>query len=147
MPYSFEYSIHARILKDTSWIAERYWVDVHYPYFGANVQITYKPVNGIESLVQEYQEDSYRLTTKHQVKAYSIEDVNVLLPNGSMAIITELEGQVPSQFQFYVTDSSKHFLRGALYFQTATQNDSLAPVISYLKIDIMHMLNSLEWNN
>ncbi len=147
MPYSFEYSTHARIVSDSSWIAERYWIDVFYPYFGANVQVTYKPVNGLESLIQEYQEDSYRLTAKHQVKAYSIEESNVLLPNGSVAIISELDGQVPSQFQFFVTDSSKHFLRGALYFQTAIQNDSLAPVISYLKRDILHMLNSLEWNN
>ncbi|MDA0196761.1 MAG: gliding motility lipoprotein GldD [Bacteroidetes bacterium] len=147
MPYSFEYSTQARILRDSSWISERYWIDVFYPYFGANVQVTYKPINGLESLRQEYQEDSYRLTSKHQVKAYSIEESNKLLPNGSVAIIIELEGQVPSQFQFYVTDSSKHFLRGALYFQTATQNDSLAPVISYLKRDILHMLNSLEWKN
>lgn len=144
-PYTFQYSSHAQLLKDSSWIAEPYWVDVHYPALGANIQVTYKPINGLESLRNEYEEDSYRLTSKHQVKAYSIEDTNVLLPNGNVAVVTELEGQVPSQFQFYVTDSVRHFLRGALYFKTATQNDSLAPVIEYMKQDIMHLLNTLAW--
>ncbi|MEQ9424195.1 MAG: gliding motility lipoprotein GldD [Cyclobacteriaceae bacterium] len=146
-PYSFEYSKHAKILKDSSWMAERFWVDVYYPYMDANVQVTYKAIDGLESLRQEYQEDSYKLTSKHQIKAYSIEESNVVLPNGNIAVINELEGQVPSQFQFYVTDSVNHFLRGALYFKTSTQNDSLAPVIDYMKVDIMHMLNSLSWEN
>jgi gliding motility-associated lipoprotein GldD len=52
---------------------------------------------------------------------------------------------VPSQFQFYVTDSTTHFLRAALYFRTALKNDSLAPVINYMKEDMLHMLETLEW--
>ncbi len=144
-PYSFQYSVYSKILKDSSWMSERYWIDLFYPEMGANIQITYKPIDGRETLLQEYQDDSYRLTAKHQVKAYSIEEVNVKLPNGDVAIVSELEGQVPSQFQFYVTDSTHHFLRGALYFRTATQNDSLAPVIEYMKQDMMHLLNTLSW--
>jgi len=58
-----------------------------------------------------------------------------------------LEGEVPSQFQFHVSDSTQHFMRGALYFKTATQNDSLAPVIDYLKRDIIHLLSTLRWND
>jgi len=59
--------------------------------------------------------------------------------------VTELEGEVPSQYQFHVSDSAKHFLRGALYFKTATQNDSLRPVIDYIKQDVRHLLETLEW--
>jgi len=58
-----------------------------------------------------------------------------------------LSGEVPSQFQFHITDSTQHFLRGALYFRTATKNDSLAPVIEYVKKDIVHLLNTLTWND
>ena len=144
-PYSFQYSAHAKLLRDSSWMAERFWIDIYYPDLGANIQVTYKPVNGLDNLLQEYQDDSYRLTAKHQVKAYSIEEANLRLPNGDIAVVSELEGQVPSQFQFYVTDSVQHFLRGALYFRTATQNDSLAPVIEYMKQDIIHLLNTLSW--
>ena len=66
---------------------------------------------------------------------------------GKVAVLAKLSGEVPSQYQFFSTDSINHFLRGALYFNTATQNDSLAPVIEFMRVDIMHLLNSLKWND
>lgn len=144
-PYQFMYSKHAKLLKDSSWIAERYWIDVYYPELKALVQVTYKPVNGDTALLGEYFDDSFSLTAKHQIKAYSIEESHIGLPNGSYAIISEISGEVPSQFQFHVTDSADHFLRGALYFNTSIKNDSLKPVIEYIKLDIIHMLNTLKW--
>lgn len=144
LPYSFEYSKHARLLRDSSWIAEKYWIDLYYPLFDANIQITYKPIDS-KKTSDEYLDDSYRLTSKHNVKAYSIEEKIVVLNSGNVASVTELEGEVPSPFQFHITDSVNHFLRGALYFKTASKNDSLAPAIDYLKNDIIHMLHTLEW--
>lgn len=144
-PYQFEYSKEARILKDSSWIAERYWIDVYYPEMDANFQITYKTVNHSKQKLEELLGDSYKLTAQHNVKAYAIEEKILELPNGLYASVTELEGEVPSQFQFHITDSSEHFLRGALYFKTATKNDSLAPVIEYLKYDAIQLLQTLEF--
>ena len=145
LPYAFEYSKHARLLKDSSWITERYWVNLFYPEMGATIQITYKPVT--DSIIREYLSDSYKLTSQHNVKAYAIEESILELPSGLFASFTELEGEVPTQAQFHVTDedSTDHFLRGALYFRTATKNDSLAPVIDYVKQDMIHLLTSLEW--
>lgn len=145
-PYQFDYSVHARLLKDTSWISEPYWIDLHYPYFNAFVQITYKPINQ-DSVVESYLNDSYRLTSQHNVKAYAIDERILYLKSGNVASVTELEGDVPTQFQFHITDSSRHFIRGALYFETATKNDSLSPAIEYIKSDLIHLLNSLEWKN
>ena len=145
LPYSFEYSDHVKLLRDSSWIAERYWVHLYYPLMDADIQITYKPIRDLDSLLQGYYHDAYKLTSQHNIKAYSIEEAIMELPNGDFASITELEGEVPSQVQFHVSDSSKHFLRGALYFKTATKNDSLRPVINYLKEDIYHLLETLEW--
>lgn len=142
-PYHFEYSKHARVLPDTSWIAEPYWINLHYPYMDANIQITYKPVT--DSIINEYLSDSYRLTSQHNVKAYAIDEAILELPSGMYASFTELEGEVPTQVQFHVSDSTDHFLRGALYFKVATKNDSLAPVINYLKQDIVHLLTTLRW--
>ncbi len=144
-PYHFEYSSHARLLPDTSWIAEPYWLNVYYPALGANVQLTYKPLDGSEQKLKEHLRDAYKLTAKHQIKASAIEESVFKTPNGKTAVVEELSGEVPSQFQFFITDSTRHFLRGALYFRTATQNDSLQPVIEYVKKDIIHMLNTLEW--
>jgi gliding motility-associated lipoprotein GldD len=146
-PYQFEYSKHAKILKDSSWITERYWIDIFYPAMDANIQLTYKPIKNKAELMQEYFSDSYKLTSQHNVKAYAIDEKVLELPNGDFASFTELEGEVPTQLQFHVSDSTAHFLRGALYFKTATKNDSLAPVIRYLKEDALHLLETLEWND
>ncbi len=146
LPYRFEYSKHAQLLKDTSGISERYWLEVYYPELLADVHVTFKRIGGSQKILQEYLDDAYFLTAKHQIKAYSIDEHIVKTPKGRTAVIAELEGEVPSQFQFYSTDSTDHFLRGALYFYTQVQNDSLAPAIEYVKKDILHMLNTLEWN-
>ncbi len=146
-PYQFEYASTAVIKKDTSPFAERYWISIYYPEFNADVQLTYKPVKNSEKLLREYLDDSYKLTAKHQVKAYSIEEKILKTPTGKSVSVAELSGEVPSQFQFHVTDSARHFLRGALYFRTATKNDSLAPVINFIKVDMAHMLNTLVWDD
>jgi gliding motility-associated lipoprotein GldD len=145
LPYGFEYSKHAELLRDSSWISERYWINLYYPYMDAAIQITYKPVT--DSIIREYLSDSYKLTSQHNIKAYAIEEKILQFPNGMYASFTELEGEVPTQVQFHISDSVDHFLRGALYFKTATKNDSLEPVISYLKEDIIHLLTTLEWND
>ncbi len=146
LPYSFQYSTHAILQKDTSWIAEPYWMQIIYPDFDASIEITYKPVFNSDSLLYHYFETAYRLTSQHKKKAYSIEETGIVLPNRDKAIIAELSGEVPSQMQFYTSDSTMHFLRGALYFKTATQNDSLQPVIEYIKEDILHLLQTLDWD-
>lgn len=146
LPYRFEYSDHAKLLDDTSAISEKFWIEIYYPELKANVHITYKPIRN-EKLLKEFLDDAYTLTSKHQIKAYAINEVISTTPSGKTAVIAELEGEVPSQFQFTMTDSSRNFVRGALYFNTKVANDSLAPAIEYMKKDIMHMINTLEWKN
>lgn len=143
-PYSFEYSKHARLLKDTSRISERFWVEIYYPQLKSNIHITYKSIKS-EKVLREFLDDSYTLTAKHQIKAYAINEVISKTPSGKTAVIAELEGEVPSQFQFTITDSSKNFMRGALYFNTQVANDSLAPAIEFMKRDMMQIINTLEW--
>lgn len=146
-PYTFEYSRHAEIREPDSYQSEPFWVRLYYPENHASIEVTYKPVMNERKLLKEYLDDAHSLTAKHQVKAHSIRENIIRTPNGHTATVAELQGEVPSQFQFHVTDSSRHFLRGALYFRTATQNDSLAPVIDYVKKDIIHMLNTLKWKD
>lgn len=144
LPYHFEYSAHATLIDDTSAINERYWVELYYSTIKANVHVTYKSIKSRQSL-KEFLDDAYTLTSKHQIKAYAINELITKTPNGKTAVIAELEGDVPSQFQFTITDSTRNFLRGALYFNTRVQNDSLAPAIEYMKKDIMHLINTFEW--
>jgi gliding motility-associated lipoprotein GldD len=163
LPYYFEISKLARLNTDTTWMfmnkvkeklkdkkdikIERYWIDLVYDTLQANIQITYKPILGKKELLKEYFTDAYRLTSQHQIKAYAIDEIIIKTKNGYTATIAEISGEVPTQIQFITTDSIKHFMRGALYFNTATQNDSLAPAILYVKNDIIHLLNTLQWKN
>ena len=144
-PYEFEYSKEAVVKRDSSYMAQPHWINVYYPKLHANVQITYMDVQRDRRLYNKMMEDARKLTGKHEIKATAIEERILKTPSGMRASVFELSGEVPSQFQFYTTDSTHHFLRGALYFQTATANDSLAPVIEYVKVDIVRMINTLRY--
>ncbi len=144
-PYEFEYSKEAVIKRDSSYLAKPDWINVYYPKLHANVQITYTNIAGNPKLFAKMLEDARKLTGKHQIKATAIEENTLKTPDGKKVAIFELSGDVPSQFQFYTTDSTKHFFRGALYFRTATANDSLQPVIDYVKEDIVHLVNTLKY--
>jgi gliding motility-associated lipoprotein GldD len=145
LPYLFEYSTSAKLLRDSSWVNEKHFVEIYYPSLKANIHITYKKINNREALLKEFLNDAYNLTSKQQIKAYGIDEVKVVTSKGKTALIAEITGEVPSQFQFTMTDSTKNFLRGALYFNTKVQNDSLAPAIDFMKREVMHLINTLEW--
>jgi gliding motility-associated lipoprotein GldD len=147
LPYSFEYNSQAKLMKDTSWIREKHWVEIYYPTLKANVHITYKKLMNNEQLLKEFLNDAYVLTAKHQIKANAINETIATTKDGKVAVIAEIEGEVPSQFQFTMTDSTKNFLRGALYFNTQVKNDSLRPAIDFMKKEMMHIVNTLEWKN
>lgn len=145
LPYQFEHSQYSQVESDSFNLNETDWINLHYKELGARIHLTYKPVMGKEENLRAYLNDAMTLTAKHQVKAYGIEEAVVRTPNGYTGLVAELSGEVPTQFQFYVTDSTQHFLRGALYFSTAVKNDSLAPIIEYIKSDMMHLINTLEF--
>ena len=146
-PYEFQYSKEAVIKRDSSYMAQPHWLNVYYPRLHANVQITYMDVQRDRRLYNKMMEDARKLTGKHEIKATAIDERILKTPSGMKASVFELSGEVPSQFQFYTTDSTRHFFRGALYFRTATDNDSLAPVIEYVKTDMVQMLNTLRYKN
>ena len=144
-PYSFQYSSFAKILPDTFARAEPHWIFVAYPVLNASIQLTYKDVNNNPKLLAGYIDDAYKLASKHQVKASGIQEQTFMTKKGRKVVMFKLTGDVPSYYQFFTTDSTKHFLRGAMYFNVADKPDSLAPVIDYLKIDLDKLIETLEW--
>jgi gliding motility-associated lipoprotein GldD len=145
LPYQFEYSTSARLLRDSSWVSEKYWIEIYYPELKANIHITYKRLNNKEDFLKALLNDSYNLTSKQQIKASAIDELITVTPSGKTAVIAEIAGEVPTQLQFTMTDSSRNFLRGALYFNTRVSNDSLAPAIDFMKKETLHFINTLEW--
>jgi len=144
-PYTFEFSKWAKVLPDTFSTAQKDWLFIQYPQFSANIQLTYKPLFKNQNKLKEYINDSFKLAGKHQIRASSIQEQRLLTNSGRTVTIFKIEGDVPSPYQFYTTDSLNHFLRGAIYFPVATKNDSLAPVISFMQQDMIQLLNTLEW--
>jgi gliding motility-associated lipoprotein GldD len=144
-PYSFEYSTSAVVVPDTTADAEPYWILVKYPELNAFIQFTYKPLNGDLKKLDHHVLDAYKLASKHLIKAISQKEEIITLKNGRKVVTMEITGEVPSHFQFYSTDTSQHYLRGAVYLQVATLNDSLKPIVDFLKVDTKHILETLKW--
>lgn len=146
-PYTFQYSNQAIIKPDTVAWAEPHWIYVYYPAYKAMIQLTYKSIDNNPTKLSKLIDDAYKLAAKHNQKAYSIQNMILTTPSGQKAMLIKLEGEVPSYLQFYTTDSTKNYLRGALYFNTSLKSDSLEPVIEYLKKDVIHMVNTLQWKH
>jgi gliding motility-associated lipoprotein GldD len=143
-PYQLDFSTHSRVEADSFNLGEKEWINLNYKEFGAKVHLTYKKIDQSTDF-KTLSNDAFNLTAKHQIKAYGIEEAILLTPNGYSAVVAELTGEVPTQFQFFVTDSTSNFLRGAVYFNSALENDSLAPIIEYIKIDMAHLINSVNF--
>jgi len=143
-PYTFEYPTYARVIPDDRPSSEPYWVNIDFPQFQGRIHISYKPVH--ENL-PKYLEDARTFVVKHIPKADAIEDSLIYRPEDHVyGLVYYIDGmQAASSCQFFITDSTSKFLRGALYFNVTPNNDSLAPVISYIRDDIRHMLATFRW--
>jgi len=144
-PYQFEYPKYATISKVTTDHAEPWWINIDAPQFKASIHLSYKEIN---SNLAEYLNDMHKLLTRQFSKASGIrEDLVTNEDERVYGVIYYIRGAgVASTCQFFVTDSINHFLRGALYFNVIPNNDSLAPVIDFLKEDIRHLVTTLKWN-
>jgi len=143
-PYTFEIPQYAQIIPDTEKRAEPYWLNVDFPKYKGRINISYKKVN--KNLYQ-YFEDARTFANKHIAKATNIDPEPFNNPENKVyGLVYDIQGDgVASTYQFCVTDSSKHFIRGALYFNIIPNNDSLSPVIDFIKEDIKHLLKTLKW--
>lgn len=144
-PYTYEYPVYAKVVKDPEAGAHPCWQNIKYPQFKATLHLTY---DHIDSFMELYKlsEDAYKLVTRHNVKAESF--TSKLITDSThdvYGIMYSLTGDVASYLQFFVTDSTQHYLRGSLYFKTVPNEDSLAPSVAFLKKDIVHMVNTLRW--
>ena len=146
--FTFQYPTYAKIEKSNSFIDERpnneCWFDISIPHFNAKIHCTYSPIDKKET-GEKLKADAFELAHKHNIKAKYIEEINIDTKNGAKGIAFNLEGEVASPYQFFVTDEEKHFVRGSLYFNTEVAPDSLAPIFLYVKKDIEYMINTLEW--
>lgn len=147
-PYTFEYPAYAQIAKDSLFFDEKaenpYWININFPQFNGRIYISYKDVgkNKLDSLVNDAFTMSYK---QHTYKASAIEPEEFVTPNNLAGVYFHLKGNTATANQFFITDSTKHFLRGALYFDATPNEDSLKPVNDFLQKDLQHLINTLQW--
>jgi gliding motility-associated lipoprotein GldD len=147
-PYTFEYPVYSTIVKDTTFFEARpenpWWINIDFPQFGARVHISYKEIgkNKFDSLVNDAFQLSYK---QHTYKASAIESQEIITPNNVHGVYFTLAGNTATANQFFLTDSTQHFLRGALYFSATPNEDSISVVNDFLKKDLWHLINTLKW--
>ena len=163
-PYSFEYADIARIdtrVDNAAAVAktgegEDYWLDVVYPTLNARIHCSYKPINSQLSTVNSQlsttstlahlTDESIRMVFDHAIRADAIPEQGFSNPDEHVyGVYYDLEGNTASPVQFFLTDSTRHFFRAALYYNNIPNADSLAPVNDVLRRDIHHLIESFRW--
>ena len=141
-PFRFEIAKLAEAVPDTNRLSETCWWYINYPSMNGKVYISYK---SIHNDFNKFAEDARTLVYKHTQRANAINEDLISNDYHASGILYDIGGDAASSIQFFMTDSTKHFLRGALYFNSVPNSDSLAPYISYIKADVEHMLATLQW--
>ena len=143
-PYTFDYPVYASIEPSGENDSSPCWFNIVYEPFNARLHLSYKPVLN-KKVLTGYTEDEHNMVYKHTVKAEEITENLIRTDNNVYGIYYELAGNTATALEFYVTDSTRHYLRGALYFKTRINRDSLDPMINFIKADVQKMIQSLKW--
>lgn len=167
-PYTFEYPAYANVIKDSTYFDSNpenpYWINIDFPRFGGRIFLSYKIIGGkaiykIKQANGTYRDsaginafdnmvnDAFNLTNKNQAITTAIKDSLMHTPNGVSGVFFKVGGNAATARQFFLSDTTKNFIRGALYFDVTPNADSLKPVQDFLQEDIAHMINTFRWTN
>lgn len=148
--FTFEQPVYSTIEHDTVFFDEKArdncWFNISVRQLNAKIHCSYYPIHSRKDF-DELVKDAYEMTNKHNVKASYIEEIQVQRPEAKVyGVVFNVQGPAASSYQFFLTDSVKNFVRGALYFNTEARPDSLAPVVDFMRQDLDHMVSTLKWN-
>lgn len=167
-PYSFEYPVYGDIMQDSTYFDSNpenpYWINIDFPKFGGRIFLSYKQVGGKalykvkqpdgtykdSFAVNEFDrmvEDAFKLTNKNDVVSTSIKQSLITTPTNVSGVFFKVGGNAATALQFFLSDTTKNFIRGALYFNTTPNSDSIKPAQDFLQADIEHMINTFRWKN
>lgn len=167
-PYSFEYPVYGKIVQDSTYFdstpENNYWINIDFPDFNARLFLSYKIIGGLapfkikqpdgkykDSLgVNKFDlmvNDAFNLTNKNDVLASAISDSLFRTSAGITGIFFKVQGNAATANQFFLSDTTKNFIRGALYFDTTPNADSLRPVQEFLREDLEHLINTFKWKS
>jgi gliding motility-associated lipoprotein GldD len=153
--FSFDHPNYMSFEQDTLFLHREApnacWFNLNLPSLNGSVHFTYtdlRKCDSISTCLHKVYNDAYKMAQEHIPKANAMEDFIINNPDKKVyGVLFNIEGHVASPFQIVMTDSVNHAVRAALYFKSRPEADSMAPVIEFVKTDIMTILNSFEWNN
>ncbi len=150
-PFTFKYPVYATIEKDTqsrvgpNLLNMTHLLNMQFKQFNATLHLSYETVPS-KQVFNQLVEDARKLAFKNTVKSPRIEQVNLAIPERKIwGIYYNIDGNAASSAQFFLTDSTHHYLRGALYFNNEPRLDSIQPVLEFIKKDIGKMIDSFRW--
>ncbi len=148
MPFTFDRNILGKNLKTKTLKGNTtsYGINIEYPNLKGTIYLTYKSIDGNKKYLNDFLRDAQNFTQEHTQKADEIAEQ--LFEDNKRRVygmLYEVGGNAASQSQFYVTDSTNHFLTGSLYFYAKPNYDSILPAANYLQKDIKHIMETLKW--
>jgi len=167
-PYSFEYPMYATVIQDSSYFdstpENNYWINLDFPDFNARLFMSYKMIGGLAPYKIKQPDGSYKdsrggnqfdlmvndafnLTNKNDVIASSIKDSLIRNQYGISGVFFKVGGNAATASQFFLSDTTKNFIRGALYFDATPNADSLRPVQEFLRKDLEHLISTFKFKS
>lgn len=150
-PFTFQYPTYAVIERDTQsrippkMINMNYLLNMQFPQFNGTLHLSYETITS-KKVFDQLVEDAHKLAFKHTVKATSIDEGVINSPDRKVyGLYYTIDGNAASSVQFYLTDSVKNYMRGALYFNNEPRLDSIQPVLNFVKQDVDMMIKTFKW--
>lgn len=147
-PLTFKYPDYMKIVKRENFFDEKpahpCWFDLEATALGAKLHCSYSPIES----TQEYDAlvtDAFKMADRINQRANYMDEIRVGNANGVSGLLLEFSGSAASPLHFYLTDSTTHFLKASLYFQSKVIPDSLAPITDFLKEDLAMMINTMQF--
>lgn len=147
-PYSFEYPTYGKIVRDTATRGlgsdSPYWLTIQFPNLGGAFYISYKQING-EQTLGKLLNDAHTMSYYVTKRGDYINEPVFHSPNNVHGVFYQVGGNAASTYQFFATDSVKNFIRGSMYFDVTPNADSLKPLIDFLHTDLSKLISTIKW--
>jgi gliding motility-associated lipoprotein GldD len=141
-PFHFEYPDFAEVKNKE----EKCWFDLYMPVFKARIHCSYLPVEN-RTKFDDLVRDAYVIADRINDRANYMEESRILNQQGVSGVMLTWTGPAASSLHFFLTDTTNHFFKGALYFDSKVQPDSLAPIQKFIREDIDHMISTFDWES
>lgn len=147
--FTFKAPEYVKIVQDQYFFEDEIvhpcWFDLEVASLKTKLHCSYYPLSS-QAELDQLVNDAFKVTSKHNVKANYIDDVLIHRPISKVyGMIFDVDGPVASPMQFYLTDSTNHFFRASLYFNSKVNPDSTDVVLNFLMEDVNTMIGSWEW--